>query len=60
MKSTKPNVNAYWGYVITKYPNAVFDFWYSTGELLFYPHAKAEHPYSCIIKDGKFTILYDF
>jgi len=60
----RPNVNAYWEYVKSVYPGAVFDFWYSNGELHFFPDADAERqgngPYGCIKENGKFVIKTEF
>lgn len=62
---SKPNVNAFWEYVRSKYPDARFDFWYSAGELHFFPDGNAEaapdgYTYGCILKDGKYKILTEF
>ena len=62
---SKPNVNAFWEYVRSQYPDARFDFWYSAGELHFYPDGKMEsasdgYTYSCIKKDGQFQIIAEF
>lgn len=57
---SNPNVNAYWEYVKSVYPDAVFDFWYHTGELHFFANKEMEQrgcAYGCIKKDGEFAIL---
>lgn len=60
----RENVNAYWEAVTNKYPDAVFEFWYSSGELHFYknPTSKAngEDVCSCYKVDGMFTFKEDF
>ena len=54
------NVNEVWRAVQEKYPDAVFEYWFSTGELIFYKHKNAENPSSCYVKDGKLTFTDDF
>lgn len=60
----KPNVNFYWNYVKELYPDARFSFWYSSGELHFYPNGGAEErddpPMSCFRKNGQYVIKGDF
>ena len=56
----KPNVNYYWQYIIERFPDAVFDFWYSSGELIFYTSRLAENPSSCYMLNGKLTIEHSF
>ena len=57
-------MNAYWDFVKSQYPDARFDFWYSIGELHFYPDGEAEaaggSPYGCYKEDDKFVIETDF
>ena len=55
----RPNVNAYWDHVREIYPDARFDFWYSSGELHFYRNADAERlgeKSSCFAKGGTLVI----
>jgi len=54
------NVNEAWKYVRSVFPEAVFDYWYSHGELIFYRTPTAETPSACYMKDGKLTIEHDF
>ena len=64
MKASRPNVNKFWYFVKEKYPDARFDFWYSAGELHFYPDGEAEKaggsPYSCVVMDDMLVILAEF
>lgn len=59
-----PNMNKYWEYVKENYPDARFNFWYSAGELLFYPNGGAEERddalMTCFWRNGKFVIKGDF
>lgn len=59
---SKPNVNAYWDFVKSLYPDARFDFWYRNGELHFYPDGRAEERgdrvWGCVMDEtGVFRIL---
>lgn len=60
----RENVNAYWQVVTEKYPDAVFDFWYSTGELHFYKCLEDKRNgadvCSCYKEDGVFVFHDDF
>ena len=52
-----------WSRVIEKYPEAIFEYWFHTGELIFYKNKTAEDnltPTSCYMKDGKLTFTDDF
>ena len=57
-----PNVNAYWRYVLSVYPDAQFGYFYMFGQLDFFPthDAKASGmpPYSCIKDSGEFVIVH--
>lgn len=59
----RKNKQEFIDYIKSIYPNMVEDFWFSNGELHFYKnekHAESLEPYSCIWRNGKFEILYDF
>lgn len=55
------NVNLYWDYVTTRYPEAQFDFFYRVGELHFWPDKEAKNagsaPWGCIRKGEDLVIL---
>ncbi len=45
------------------YPDAVLDNYIKSRwgeEIIFYPHPKAEHPYTCVAKGNKCEILTEF
>lgn len=48
------NVNVYWDFVVTRYPEAQFDFFYRVGELHFWPDKESKDagaaPWGCINK----------
>lgn len=58
---SKPNVNAYWDYVKSLYPDARFDFWYRNGELHFWPNGEAETngdpTWGCVADGDSFRIM---
>ena len=58
---TKPNINIYWDYVKTLYPDARFDFWYRSGELHFWPNGEAEangeSTWGCVADGDSFRIM---
>ena len=60
----KPYINAFWEYVKEKYPDARFSFWWSIGELDFYPNGEAEASdgtqYCCIKENDEYIIKTDF
>jgi hypothetical protein len=57
---SKFNVNDVWTLVREKYPDARFSFFFSNGELIFYPSGDAEHEFSATIKNGRLEITEDF
>ena len=58
----KANEQEYIDYVKTLYPNMIVDFWYSHGELHFYPseNSDPERVHACVRVDGKFIIKDEF
>ena len=60
----KENINNYWEAVTAKYPDAVFDFWYSAGELHFYKSLEDKRNgadvCSCLKTDGVYVFKEDF
>ena len=55
-----PNVNKFWDYVKSQFPDARFVYFYLVGELQFYPNGTLEaqggKPYSCVKECGEYVI----
>ena len=63
MDNKKKTVNDYWHHVKGIYPNAVFDYWFEHGELIFYKNQYMEihgNPLACVIRNGKYVIVEEF
>lgn len=61
MAQMSENVNLYWDYVITRFPEAQFDFFYRVGELHFWPDRATKDSgapaWGCIRKEEEFVIV---
>ena len=42
MRKSEINVNTFWQYVKSKFPDARFCYWYDDGNLTFYPNGRSE------------------
>ena len=60
MKTMRADIIEYWNFVKSKYPNAVLDYWFGTGELIFYKTPERENPSTCYKKNGVMVIEDDF
>lgn len=57
----RQNHDAMWTYILSLYPNAVEDYYFtSTGELIFYRTPAAELPYACVHSGNQYKILTEF
>lgn len=64
MTIERVNLNGLWNYVKERFPDARFCFWFSSGELIFYPDGNAEanneREHSCFKQNGKTVIVEHF
>jgi len=55
------NINLYWDYVTTRYPDAQFDFFYRSGELHFWPDKESKDAgnsvWGCVRKGEDLAIV---